>query len=46
MSEHKLAFIGNQIKLCHSKPSYKEKEATVSVSDGKRSDLNVELEKV
>jgi hypothetical protein len=32
-------------KVMVSKPGYKEKEATVSVSDGERSDLNVELEK-
>ena len=28
-----------------SKPGYKEKEVTVSVADGERSELNVELEK-
>ncbi|MGA2408256.1 MAG: carboxypeptidase-like regulatory domain-containing protein [Bacteroidales bacterium] len=28
-----------------SKPGYKEKEVTVSIADGERSDLNVELEK-
>jgi uncharacterized membrane protein len=32
-------------KVLVSKPGYKEKEATVSVSDGERSELNVELEK-
>jgi uncharacterized membrane protein len=32
-------------KVLVSKPGYKEKEATVSVSDSERSELTVELEK-
>jgi uncharacterized membrane protein len=33
-------------KVVVSKPGYKEKEVTVSVADGERSDLKVEMEKV
>jgi hypothetical protein len=33
-------------KVVVRKPGYKEQEVTVSVSDGERSDLNVEMEKV
>jgi Carboxypeptidase regulatory-like domain len=33
-------------KVVVSKPGYKDKEVTVSVADGERSELNVELEKV
>lgn len=32
-------------KVIVQKPGYKEKEVTVSVADGERSELNVELEK-
>ena len=33
-------------KVIVSKPGYKDKEASVSISDGERSELSVELEKV